>query len=102
VKLPTPGYEKGMRAKENTSALKKGRPGYHDPTTALGGTPALSPLTLRLRLAAFGLVACLVGVLFFTAVITVVPVALAFALIGLTALVDLAVIQRRRHHGEPG
>ena len=47
-----------MRAKESTTALRRGRPGYHDPTQALGGTPAYSPLTLRLRLALFGLFAC--------------------------------------------
>ena len=90
-----------MRAKESTGALRRGRPGYHDPTQALGGTPAYSPLTLRLRLATFGLVCSLVGVIAFTA-LGVAPVAIAFAVIAVTAVVDLAVIQKRRHRGEPG
>jgi hypothetical protein len=91
-----------MRAtKENPAALRRGRPGYHDPTQALGGTPAYSPLTLRLRLAAFGLVACLVGAVVVTA-LALPAVAIAFAAIAVTAVVDLAVIQRRRHRGEPG
>jgi hypothetical protein len=90
-----------MRAKESPAALRRGRPGYHDPTQALGGTPAYSPLTLRLRLAVFGLVASLVGAVAFTA-LGVPPVAIAFAVIAVTAVVDLAVIQRRRHRGEPG
>jgi hypothetical protein len=90
-----------MRAKESSAALRRGRPGYHDPTAALGGTPALSPLTLRLRLAMFGFVTCLVGVVAFTA-LGVAPIALVFAVIALTAVIDMAVIQRRRHRGEPG
>jgi hypothetical protein len=90
-----------MRAEESPATLRNARPGYHDPTTALGGTPALSPLTLRLRLALFGLVVSLIGAVVFTA-LGVVPVALAFALVAVTAVVDLGVIQRRRHRGEPG
>lgn len=90
-----------MRANESPERLRNARPGYHDPTTALGGTPALSPLTLRLRLAVFGLVTSLVGAVVFTA-LGVAPVALAFALVAVTAVVDLGVIQRRRRRGEPG
>jgi hypothetical protein len=30
------------------------------------------------------------------------PVALGFAVIAVTAVIDIAVIQRRRHRGEPG
>ena len=91
-----------MRAKESSAALRNARPGYHDPTAALGGTPALSPLTLRFRLAVFGLASCLVGLAVFTVLAPQLPIALAFAVIAVTAVVDLAVIQRRRHRGEPG
>lgn len=90
-----------MRAKESPESLRRARPGYHDPTTALGGTPALSPLTLRLRLALFGLVASLAGAVVFT-LLGLAPIALGFAFVALTAIVDLGVIQRRRHRGEPG
>jgi hypothetical protein len=90
-----------MRPKESTAALQRGRPGYHDPTTELGGTPAYSPLTLRLKLALFGLACSLIGIVAFTA-LGVAPVAIAFAVVAVTAVVDIAVIQRRRHRGEPG
>lgn len=91
-----------MRAKESKAALTRARPGHHDPTTRLGGTPALSPLTLRLRLAAWGLVMALIGVVVFTAVTEEAPIAVAFGIVAATALVDVLVIQRRRHQGEPG
>lgn len=90
-----------MRAKESPDSLRNARPGYHDPTSALGGPPALSPLTLRLRLALFGVVVSLIGAVAFTA-LGLAPVALGFALIAVTAVIDLGVIQRRRHRGEPG
>ncbi len=90
-----------MRAKESPETLRRARPGYHDPTTALGGTPALSPLTLRLRLAALGLVLSLIGAVVFTA-LDLAPIALAFGVVAVTAVIDLGVIQRRRRRGEPG
>ena len=91
-----------MKAKEDRAALRQARPGYHDPTTALGGTPALSPLTMRLRLALFGLIASIVGIVIFGALLHLTPIAIAFVVIAATAVVDLGVIQRRRHRGEPG
>jgi len=91
-----------MSAKENPGALAKARPGYHDPTVRLGGTPALSPLTLRLRLATWGLVMSLIGVVVFTAWVGEPAIAVAFGVVAATALIDLVVIQRRRHQGEPG
>jgi hypothetical protein len=89
-----------MRAKESAAALRRGRPGYHDPTAQLG-TPALSALTLRLRLALFGFACSLVGIVVFTA-LGPAPVAIGFAVLAVTAVLDIAVIQRRRHRGEPG
>ena len=96
-----------MEPNESTSALRNARPGHHDVAqAALGGTPALSPLTLRLRLAVFGLVVCLAGLVVFGAVLHVTPIAVAFgvalAVVAVTGLVDLVVIQRRRRGGEPG
>jgi hypothetical protein len=90
-----------MRPNESTTALRRGRPGYHDPTKGLGGTPALSALTLRLKLALFGFTSSLIGIVTFTA-LGLAPVALGFAVIAVTAVIDIAVIQRRRHRGEPG
>ena len=95
-----------MRAKESPEALRQARPGYHDPTTALGGTPALSPLTMRLRLVAWGLGVSLLGLLVFGAWLHITPIAVAWgvalAFVAVTAVVDLGFIQRRRHRGEPG
>jgi hypothetical protein len=92
----------GLTPNESPEALRHGRPGLHDPTTALGGTPALSPLTLRLKLATFGLVVSLVGAAVFAFVVQAVPVVIAFLVVAATSVVDIAVIQRRRHRGEPG
>jgi len=67
-----------------------------------GGAAARSALTLRLVLAAFGLVVCTVlGVL---ALGADVPSALPVVLFVLAAvaLVDLVVVARRKAHGEPG
>src|SRR3954467_12482884 len=41
---------------------ERGLPDYHDPTAGFGGAaPARSALTLRLVLAVFGLIVCVVG-----------------------------------------
>ena len=73
----------------------KGLPDHHDPTAGLGGAPpAQSALTLRLVLAAFGLVVCIGGgILWLTAGL---PVWAA------VAAVDLVVVARRKRRGEPG
>lgn len=94
-----------MSVKEDREALKNARPGYHDPTAALGGPPAVSPLKLRMRLAMFGMAASLIGLFVFGVLLDITPIAIAcgvaFAFVAVTALVDLAVIQRRRARGEP-
>ncbi len=86
---------------EERAAREDGRPGYHDPTRALGGTPALSPLGLRLKLAVFGLAVSLVGFVLFAFALDLWPIAIAFLAIAVTSVVDLVVIQRRRRRGEP-
>ena len=64
--------------------------------------PARSALTLRLGLAAFGLLAGLAGLVI--VLLTDVPrgFAVLFGLIALTALVDLIVVAGRKRRGEPG
>ncbi|WP_300018789.1 DUF6343 family protein [Pseudonocardia sp.] len=92
-----------MAARRRTRAdYERGLPGYHDPTAGVGGsTPGLSALTLRAVLAAFGLVFCVVG-----AVLAVradlVWFAVALAVVGVVALVDLLWILYRKYRGEPG
>jgi hypothetical protein len=81
----------------------QGLPDHHDPTAGFGGAaPAQSALTLRLVLATFGLVICVVfAVLGFAADVPVVfPVVLL--VLAAVALVDLVVIIRRKLRGEPG
>jgi Family of unknown function (DUF6343) len=81
----------------------KGLPGYHDPTAGIGGAaPATSALTLRIWLAVFGLVICTafgIWLYLIKAPIGFVVVLLALAAV---AVIDLAVIVRRKRRGEPG
>ena len=81
----------------------KGLPGYHDPTAGIGGAaPATSALTLRLWLAVFGFVICTafaIWVYLINAPIGFVAVLLALAAV---AVIDIAVILRRKRRGEPG
>jgi membrane protein implicated in regulation of membrane protease activity len=82
---------------------ERGLPDHHDPTAGIGGAaPAQSALTLRLVLAAFGLVVCVAGGIVLLA--ADVPVAFAVVLFVLAgvALVDLVVVARRKLRGEPG
>ena len=81
---------------------RRGLDDYHDPTAGIGGAPpARSALTLRLVLAAFGLVLC--GV---TAVVAIradlVVVAIILGILAVVAFIDLVVVARRKARGEPG
>src|SRR5215211_2074285 len=82
---------------------RRGLPGHHDPTAGMGGAaPAISALTLRLWLAVFGLVICTafaIWVYLINAPIGFVAVLLALAAV---AVIDIAVILRRKRRGEPG
>jgi hypothetical protein len=82
---------------------RPGREGYHDPFAGIGGAaPARSALTLRIVLATFGLLVCSGGAIALW--VGQVPVAypLVAALFALVAAVDLAILFRRKLHGEPG
>jgi hypothetical protein len=84
-------------------ADRKAQVGHHDPFAGIGGAaPARSALTLRIVLAAFGLVVCATGVLAFWAVDAPAAFTLIAALFALIALVDLVVVIRRKLNGEPG
>ena len=82
---------------------ERGLPDHHDPTAGFGGAaPAQSALTLRLVLAAFGLVFCLVaGVLWLMADIPAWP-GVVLLVLAAVAAVDLVVVVRRKARGEPG
>ena len=82
---------------------ERGLPDHHDPKSGFGGAaPARSALTLRLILAAFGLVVCVAGgVVFLTAGLPVWAAVVLFVF-GAVAAVDLVVVARRKARGEPG
>jgi membrane protein implicated in regulation of membrane protease activity len=78
-------------------------PDHHDPTAGFGGAPpAQSALTLRLVLAAFGLVVCVVGGVLVQAAGAPLWFAVVLYVLAAVALVDLVVIIRRKVRGEPG
>jgi len=82
---------------------RSGLPGYHDPTAEIGGAaPARSALTLRLWLALFGLVTCTTMAIWLAVVRAPTVLAVVTALLAVVALVDIAVIVRRKRRGEPG
>ena len=85
------------------AGMDRGRDDYHDPTAGIGGAPpARSALTLRLVLATWGFVVCTAAaVVLLTVVVAPVPAAVA-ALLAAVALIDLAVVGRRKRRGEPG
>ena len=94
-----------MRARKpaNRADPGQGREDYHDPTAGIGGAPpARSALTLRLVLAGWGFAICTAAAVVLLTVVTApVPAAVA-AFLAAVALVDLAVVSRRKRRGEPG
>jgi hypothetical protein len=90
----------GHRSRED---YERGLPDYHDPTAGFGGAaPAQSALTLRLVLAAFGMVICVVGGVIFLSAGVPLWAAILLFLFAAVALVDLVVVIRRKARGEPG
>jgi hypothetical protein len=82
---------------------ERGLPDYHDPTAGFAGAPpAQSALTLRLVLAIFGLIVCLVGGLVLLATPLPVWFAVVLFVLAAVAVVDLVVIVARKARGEPG
>ena len=76
---------------------QRGRP-RRRPSGGIGGAPAAqSALTLRLLLASFGFVACVACAVLF-AVLGEPAGAVVLGLLALVAVVDITVVQRRRHH----
>jgi hypothetical protein len=69
----------------------------------IGGLPpARSALTLRLILAAFGLVVSVAAIVASLLIGVPYGVVIFFAVLALTAVVDLIVVALRKHRGEPG
>ena len=91
------------RRRRSRDDYQRGLPDHHDPTAGIGGArPAQSALTLRLLLAAFGLVFCLgAGLFWLSGDLPVWPAVVLFVLAAVAA-VDLVVVARRKMRGEPG
>ena len=91
------------RNRRSRADYERGLPDYHDPTAGFAGAaPAQSALTLRLVLAVFGVVVCVAGGVLFLAAGVPAWAAIALFVLAAVALVDLAVIIRRKRRGEPG
>jgi len=81
----------------------RAREDYHDPTAGwAGAAPARSALTLRLVLAAFGLVVCGLGTAAFVVLADEPVLAGILAFLAAVAVVDIVVVARRKLRGEPG
>jgi Flp pilus assembly protein TadB len=91
------------RDERSREDYEQGLPDHHDPTAGFGGAPpAQSALTLRLVLAAFGLVVCVAGGIVLLVAGVPVWIAVVLFVLAAVALVDLVVVVRRKARGEPG
>jgi hypothetical protein len=90
---------------ENDSSRSRedqAREDYHDPTAGFAGAPpARSALTLRLVLAAFGLIVCGLGSAAFLVLVNEPVIAGVLAFFAAVAVIDIAVVTRRKLRGEP-
>jgi len=93
----------GEATDDPKSDFSAGLADYHDPTAGFGGgTPAYSALTLRLALAIFGAVLCGGAAVVIALTTHHVGFTVVFAVLAVIAVVDVAVILRRKRRGEPG
>ena len=106
---PVAGYhvhvveDRGRSGRNRHEQAGGGRPDHHDPTSGIGGAPpAYSALTLRTVLAVFGLLLTGGLALWLAAADAPLVLVLALAVLAVVALVDLAVVVRRKQRGEPG
>jgi Family of unknown function (DUF6343) len=82
---------------------RRGLPGYHDPAAGIGGAaPAISALTLRLWLAVFGLVLCTALAIWMYVIGAPIVFPVVLLVLAAVAIIDIAVILRRKRRGEPG
>jgi hypothetical protein len=76
---------------------------YHDPTAGIGGAaPAASALTLRLWLAGAAIAGCIAGIVLTIVLGGSLGLVVILAIVAATAVLDVAVITRRKHRGEAG
>ena len=81
----------------------EGLPGYHDPTAGVGGAaPATSTLPFRLWLAVFGFVICTAFAIWLYLIDAPIGFMVVLLAMSAVAVIDIAVILRRKRRGEPG
>ncbi|NHD15763.1 MULTISPECIES: hypothetical protein [Actinopolyspora] len=89
---------------ESRARYAKGLPGYHDYLARVTGAPSgLSALTLRLWLAGFGMLFCLVaGALLIGYLPPLAWFGWLLIALGVIAVIDFAWVAHRKRRGEPG
>jgi Family of unknown function (DUF6343) len=93
----------GTGRRRSRGDYERGLPDHHDPTAGFAGAPpARSALTLRLVLASFGLVFCVVAGLGWLATDLPAWPGVVLLVLAVVAVVDIMVIVRRKARGEPG
>jgi hypothetical protein len=95
--------ERPGKGSDRKDRYRRGLPGHHDPTSGIGGAvPAISALTLRLWLAVFGLVICTAFAIWSYLINAPIGFVVVLLALGAVAVIDIAVILRRKRRGEPG
>jgi hypothetical protein len=95
--------ERRSKESDRKGRYHRGLPGYHDPTAGIGGAaPATSALTLRLWLAGFGLVICTAFATWLYLIDAPIGFIVVLLMLAAVAVIDIAVILRRKRRGEPG
>ena len=95
--------ERRGKGSSRSDRYRRGRPGYHDPTAGIGGAAAaVSALTLRLWLAVFGLVICTAFAIWLYLINAPIVFPVVLLVLAAVAVIDIAVIVRRKRRGEPG
>jgi hypothetical protein len=94
--------ERDDEASDERGRYRAGLPDHHDPTAGVGSAPAHSALTLRLVLAAFGLLVCVALAIWAVMIDAPVGWIALLVVLAVVALVDLGVVVRRKLRREPG
>lgn len=96
-------HDRAERGGAERARYARGLPDHHDPLGGFGGAPpAQSALTLRLVLATFGVLVTGGGAIAVAVVGGPLGYVIVLAILAVIALVDVAVIVRRKRRGEPG
>ena len=97
------GDKRPNETPDSKTRYRRGLPNYHNPLRGIGGAaPTYSALTLRLGLAIFGFVVCVVFAILLLMIEAPAPFVIILVLLAIVAVIDLTVIIWRKRRGEPG